>query len=185
MRPEEVIAALRFEPLLPAWVIVALGVLVLLVVAVAAARRARGTIWRLTGFAVLLLWLAGPRLVQETRENLPDIGLLVVDQTASMQVGERARLAEAARATLTRQAAKLPDLELRTIVVPESGDAGTRLFSGIERALADIPRSRLAGTIAITDGQVHDIPDAPPGGAPLNVLVPAKGEETDRRLRVI
>ncbi len=32
---------------------------------------------------------------------------------------------------------------------------------------------------------MHDIPDAPPGGAPLNVLIPAQGEETDRRLRVI
>jgi hypothetical protein len=102
-----------------------------------------------------------------------------------MQGGERARLAEAARATLSQQAAKLPDLELRTITVPESGDSGTRLFGAIDRALADIPRTRLAGTIAITDGQVHDIPDASPGGAPLNVLIPAKGEETDRRLRVI
>ena len=96
------------------------------------------------------------------RDTLPDIGLLVVDQTASMQVGERARLAEAARATLEAAGGKLPDLELRTITVPESGDAGTRLFAAIDRALADIPRSRLAGTIAITDGQVHDIPDAPP-----------------------
>src|SRR5271166_3162081 len=185
MRPEEVIAALRFEPLLPLWLIAALGVLALLMVALAAFRRARGTLWRLAGFAVLLLWLAGPRLVQESRDNLPDIGLLVVDQTASMQVGERTRLAEAARAALTQQAAKLPDLELRTVTVPESGDAGTRLSGAIDRALADIPRSRLAGTIAITDGQVHDIPDTPPGGAPLNVLIPAKGEEIDRRLRVI
>src|SRR5271166_2783300 len=185
MRPEEVIAALRFEPLLPLWLIAALGVLALLMVALAAFRRARGTLWRLACFAVLLLWLAGPRVVQESRDNLPDIGLLVVDQTASMQVGERTRLAEAARAALTQQAAKLPDLELRTVTVPESGDAGTRLFGVIDRALADIPRSRLAGTIAITDGQVHDIPDTAPGGAPLNVLIPAKGEETDRRLRVI
>jgi hypothetical protein len=185
MRPEEVIAALRFEPLLPVWLIAALALLALLVVALAALRRARGTIWRLGAFAVLALWLAGPRVVQESRDNLPDIGLLVVDQTASMQVGERTRLAEAARAALTQQAAKMPDLELRTVTVPESGDAGTRLFSVIDRALADIPRSRLAGTIAITDGQVHDIPDTPPGGAPLNVLIPAKDEETDRRLRVI
>ena len=106
-----------------------------------------------------MLWLAGPRLVQETRDNLPDIGLLAVDHSASMQVGERARFAEAARAEISRQAAKLPDLELRTITVPESGDSGTRLFAAIERALADIPRARFAGTIAITDGQVHDIPD--------------------------
>jgi hypothetical protein len=185
MRPEEVIAAVRFEPLLPVWLVASLGVLALLVVAVAAFRRARGTIWRLAGFAVLLLWLAGPRLVQESRDNLPDVGLLVVDQTASMQIGDRARLAEAARAALTQQAAKLPNLELRTIMVPESGDSGTRLFASIDRALADIPRSRLAGTIAITDGQVHDIPNIEPGGAPLNVLIPAQGEETDRRLRVI
>src|ERR1700735_2815273 len=185
MHPEDVIAALRFEPLLPLWLIAILGAITFLVVAVAAFRRARGTAWRLAGFAILLLWLAGPRVVQESRDNLPDIGLLVVDQTASMQIGERARLAEAARAALTQQAGKLPDLELRTVTVPESGDAGTRLFGAVDRALADIPRSRLAGTIAITDGQVHDIPDAPPGGAPLNVLIPAKGEETDRRLRVI
>ena len=42
-------------------------------------------------------------------------------------------------------AARYPDLELRTITVPESGNAGTRLFAEVSRALADIPRSRLAG----------------------------------------
>jgi hypothetical protein len=185
MHPEQAIAALRFDPLLPVWLIATLGVLAALIVALAATRRARGTILRFAAFAVLLLWLAGPRLVQETRETLPDVGLLVVDHTASMQVGDRAQLAEEARAAIAAQAAKLPDLELRTITVPEQGDAGTRLFSVIDRALADIPRSRLAGTIAITDGQIHDIPATSPGGAPLNVLIPAKGEETDRRLRVI
>ena len=185
MHPEQAIAALRFDPLLPVWLIATLGVLAALIVVLAATRRARGTILRFGAFAVLLLWLAGPRLVQETRETLPDVGLLVVDHTASMQVGDRAQLAEDARAAIAAQAAKLPDLELRTITVPEQGDAGTRLFSVIDRALADIPRSRLAGTIAITDGQIHDIPTTTPGGAPLNVLIPAKGEETDRRLRVI
>src|SRR6201999_2988241 len=144
-----------------------------------------GTLARLAAFAVLLLWLAGPRLVQETREPLRDIGLLVVDQSASMQVGDRTHLADIARQSIQAQAAHLPDLELRTITVPESGNAGTRLFAEIDRALADIPRARLAGTIAITDGQVHDVPKTAPGGAPLNLLLTGKGEETDRRLRVI
>ncbi|HTI81529.1 MAG TPA: hypothetical protein VL614_13860, partial [Acetobacteraceae bacterium] len=160
MRPEEVIAALRFEPLLPVWAIAALGALALAIVLLAAFHRARGTVLRAAGFAILVLWLAGPRIVQETRENLPDIGLLVVDQTASMQIGDRARLADVARSAIQQQAGKLHDLELRTVTVPESGDSGTRLFASIDRALADIPRSRLAGTVAITDGQVHDIPDA-------------------------
>jgi uncharacterized membrane protein len=185
MHPEQVIAAIRFDPLLPVWLLIALGILSLAVVALGLWRRGKGTLLRLAAFAVLLLWLTGPRLVQETRQSLRDIGLLVVDQSASMQVGDRALLANAARQSIEAQAAHLPDLELRTITVPESGNAGTRLFSEVDRALADIPRSRLAGTIAITDGQLHDVPKASPGGAPLNLLLTGKGEETDRRLRVI
>ncbi|WP_158924823.1 hypothetical protein [Acidisphaera sp. S103] len=185
MRPEQVIAAIHFDPLLPVWLLVALGVLSLALVGLGLWRRAQGTLLRLAAFAVLLLWLAGPRLVQETRESLRDIGLLVVDQSASMQVGNRTQLADAARQSIQAQAARFPDLELRTVTVPESGNAGTQLFAEVDRALADIPRSRLAGTIAITDGQIHDVPKAAPSGAPLNLLLTGKGEETDRRLRVI
>jgi hypothetical protein len=185
MHIEHAIAALRFSPLVPSWVIVALVVLATLALVPALLRRARGVVWRLAAFSVILIWLSGPRLVQESRETLPDIGLLVVDKTTPMQIGDRARLADQARAAIESQAAKMPDLELRTIVDPEHGDAGNRLFGAVDQALADIPRSRFAGTIVITDGQVHDTPLTPPGGAPLNVLIPAKGEETDRRLRVL
>jgi hypothetical protein len=185
MRPEQVIAAIRFDPLLPIWMLATLGLLSLAIVALGIWRRGRGTLLRLAAFAVLLLWLTGPRLVQETRESLRDIGLLVVDQSASMQVGDRAHLADVARQSIEAQAAHLSDLDLRTITVPESGNAGTQLFAEIDRALADIPRSRLAGTIAITDGQIHDVPKTTPGGAPLNLLLTGRGEETDRRLRVI
>jgi hypothetical protein len=185
MRPEQAIAAIRFDPLLPVWLLVALGVLSLAVVAVGVWRRGRGTWLRLTAFAVLLLWLTGPRLVQETRQSLRDIGLLVVDQSASMQVADRAHLADVARQSIETQAAHLSDLELRTITVPEAGNAGTRLFTEVDRALADIPRARLGGTIVITDGQLHDLPKTAPGGAPLNVLLTGRGEETDRRLRVV
>jgi hypothetical protein len=185
MHPEQVIAAIRFDPLLPIWLLATLGALSLAIVALGIWRRGRGTLLRLAAFAVLLLWLTGPRLVQETRESLRDIGLLVVDQSASMQVNNRAHLADVARQSIEAQASHLSDLELRTITVPEAGNAGTRLFAEVDRALADIPRSRLAGTIAITDGQLHDVPKATPGGAPLNLLLTGKGEETDRRLRVI
>ena len=185
MKLEQVFAALRFDPLLPVWLLAALGALCVLVLALAGWRRARGVVWRAASFALLLLWLAGPRLVQETWETLPDIALLVVDQSASMQIGERADLAAQARARIEAQVAHLPDLELQTITVPEAGNAGTKLFAAIERALSGIPRGRLAGIMAITDGQVHDVPDTLPGGAPLHVMIPARAEETDRRLRLI
>jgi hypothetical protein len=185
MPPEQVIAALRFDPLLPVWLITAIAAAAALVCLLALWRRAKGAVLRMLAFALLLLWLAGPRLVRETREGLPDIGLLVIDQTASMQVNDRAALTEAARAAIGEQARQFHDLDLRTITVPEKGDAGTLLFGAIERAVGEIPRSRLAGIVAITDGQIHDVPETVPGGAPLNVLIPAKGEETDRRLRII
>ncbi len=66
----------------------------------------------------------------------------------------------------------MPDLELRTVTVPEAGHDGTRLFAALDRALADIPRSRLAGVVMLTDGLVHDVPRPPPP-APLHVLLPA------------
>ena len=187
MHMEQAIAALRFDPALPVGLLAALGLLCAGALGLALWRRARGTVWRCFAFAAVLLWLAGPRLVEETRETLPDIGLLVVDRSASMGVGARTRLAEDARARIEAEARALPGLELRTVTVPEGGSEGTRLFAAIDRALADIPRGRLAGVVAITDGQVHDIPaEAPPwAGTPLHLLIPAGGEETDRRIRII
>lgn len=182
---EQAIAAVRFVPALPWPLFGALAGLCVLALALALWRRARGTLWRGLAFAVLLLWLAGPRLVEETRQTLPDIGLLVIDQTQAMTVGDRTRLAEQARRQIEAEAQNLPDLELRTVVNPEQGAEGNRLFATIDRALADIPRSRLAGIVAVTSGQVHDVPASPPGGVPLHVLLPAQGEETDRRIRVI
>jgi hypothetical protein len=122
--------------------------------------------------------------VQETRQGLSDIALLVIDHSASMGVGDRAALADRAAKSVMAQAAKLPGLELRSVTVPESGHDGTLLWSAAARALADIPEGRLAGILAITDGQVHDLTPAPPA-APLHALIPAKGEEWDRRVRVI
>ena len=41
----------------------------------------------------------------------------------------------------------MPGMELRTVTVPEAGHDGTRLFTALDRTLAEIPRSRLAGII--------------------------------------
>ncbi len=186
MSATETLASLRFAPLVPLWLLGLLALLALAALAPALWRRARGAGWRFAAFAALLLWLAGPRLVQETRQGLSDIALLVVDQSGSMKIGARAALAEAARARVAELAGKFPDLELRSVIVPDTGHDGTQLFAAAGRALADIPESRRAGIIAITDGEVHDIPAKPDWGpAPLQVLIPAKGEETDRSLRVI
>ncbi len=179
------VAGFDFAPILPFWLLGLLAVVAALALGPALWRRARGVTWRALGFGLLLLALANPRLVQETRETRPDIALLVVDRSDSARVANRAEQIEAARAALKARAAKLPELELRVVEVPEGGNQGTRLFAAADRALADIPRARLAGVIALSDGQVHDVPATSPIAAPFHVLLPGRPGETDRRLRVI
>ncbi|WP_072563544.1 hypothetical protein [Granulibacter bethesdensis] len=196
MQTDHISTSLGFQPLLPLWLLGALGVLCLLALLPALMRRARGWSWRLAAFAALLIWLGGPMLVRETRQGLADIALLVIDQSGSMALKDRTKLAEQARSILTRTIpqpgrAGEPPLELRTVTVPEHGRDGTKLFAAIAQGLADIPRDRLAGIVAVTDGQVHDVPPSiakgtPPAfNAPLHVLLTGRGEETDRRLRMI
>ncbi|SDB14582.1 hypothetical protein [Belnapia rosea] len=182
---QQALSGIDFAPVLPVWLIAALAVLAVLALVPAVLRRARGAALRALTFALLLLALANPRLVEETRETRPDIALLVVDRSDSARIGSRAPQIEAARAGIEARAGKLPDLELRTVEVPEGGNQGTRLLTATERALADIPRARLAGIIALTDGQVHDVPATAPTEAPFHALLPGRPGETDRRLRVV
>ncbi|WP_456316642.1 hypothetical protein [Teichococcus aestuarii] len=168
----QAISGLDFVPILPLWLLGALALLALLALAPALWRRARGAGWRALSFAVLLLALANPRLVEETRETRPDIALLVQDRSDSARIGPRAAQLDAARSAIEQAAARFPDLELRTVDLPEGGRQGTRLFTAIDRALAEIPRARLAGIIALTDGQAHDIPAQPSFEAPLHWCCP-------------
>ncbi|MGG5811786.1 hypothetical protein [Falsiroseomonas sp. CW058] len=193
----QALAGVDFAPVIPPWLLAGLAALALLALApallrvvrdAAGARRlapARGALFRLLAFAALLLALANPRLVEETRETRPDIALLVVDRSDSAALGPRAAQVEAAREALEARARRLPELELRTVEAPEAGNQGTRLWTAMERALADIPRARLAGVIALSDGQVHDLPAAPALDAPFHLLLPGQPGEVDRRIRVV
>jgi hypothetical protein len=191
----QVLAGVDFAPVLPVGLLGALAALAALALAAALVRRDPGGALRLAPagglalragcFALLLLALANPRLVEETRETRPDIALLVVDRSDSARLGDRAAQIEAARAAIEARAARLPELELRTVEVSEAGNQGTRLFAALERALAEVPRARLAGVVALTDGQVHDVPAQPALDAPFHALLPGRPGETDRRLRVI
>jgi hypothetical protein len=181
------VVGLGFDPWLPLWLLGVLAVLAVLVCGLAILRGARGALLRTALAAVLLLAIANPKLKQENRETLPDIAVLVVDESASMRVGDRARVADLARRSVEERLNRLPDLETRVVSVPEAGTNGTQLFSALERALAELPRGRLAGVVAITDGQVHDVaPNAAASiGAPFHALIAGKRGEIDRRVRLI
>jgi hypothetical protein len=193
----QVLAGIDFAPVIPVWLIVALGFVALLALAPALFRiavnaegrrrlvPAAGALLRLAAFAALILALANPRLVEETRETRPDIALLVVDRSDSTGVGDRAAQIEAARRQIEERARRLTETELRVVDVPEGGNQGTRLWTAMERALAEVPRARLSGVIALSDGQVHDLPPAPGLEAPFHLILPGRAGEVDRRIRVV
>jgi hypothetical protein len=57
-------------------------------------------------------------------------------------------------------------------------------MGALAEALAQEPQGRLAGSVLITDGRVHDLPAAPALPAPLHTLLTGREGDWDRRLVV-
>ncbi len=175
------VAQIVFAPLLPFLWLVILAVLALLASLPALLRGARGAILRALAFLFLLGILSGPHWMAETKRPLPDIAVLLVDRSPSMKIGNRVALADRAADAL-RAAAN--GIDLRTVEVPPMDDGGTKLFATLRATLAGIAPDRLAGIVAITDGEIAD-PPAQRLAVPFTALLTARGEETDRELRLI
>ena len=179
-----VTASIMLAPLLPWPWLAGLAAVALTVVALALIRRARGAWWRLGAVAVLVLALFDPRLVTEQRQPLSDLVLVVVDDSASQRIGDRRAQTEKALGELRDKLGRQPNLDIRVERVGGDGEDGTRLFAAVDRALADVPRRRVAAVVMITDGRVHDLPTD--GGAslgtPLHALITGHPGERDRRL---
>ncbi len=178
--------SLAFQPLVPLWLLAALGGAALLVATLLLAVGRRGALARLIGTALIVLALAGPSLVREDRAPLTSVAAVVVDRSASQKLGNRAAETEAALAIVKERLAGLANIETRIIEAGEStGDDGTQLFSALQKGLADVPPDRVAGAILITDGRVHDLPaNARALGfeAPLHALITGRANDRDRRV---
>ena len=191
-----------FAPLLAWELIAALGGAGAIALLYATWRRARGTGFRALAIAVLLALLANPSLKQERRDPLPDIAVVVVDESPSQNIDARRDRTEKALAHIQDRLAKDKNIELRIIRagkpqpvtqaaagaetrVPR--DRGTRLFAPLGRIMGDIPPQRFAGAVMITDGQIHDAPKqakALPFQGPLHGVLTGTRNLRDRRLVV-
>ena len=172
-----------FDPLVPMPVLWALGAVTVLMVAFALWRGLRG--WPLRGlaFAALGLALANPSLQEEDRKPLTDIVILVVDESSSMGLADRKAQSDTAVAEITAKVAGLENTELRVVRFGDGPeDAGTLAMTALAQAMAEEPRARIAATILVTDGQVHDLGLAPALPAPLHVLLAGRATDWDRRL---
>ena len=178
-----------FTPVLPWPVIAGLAAACALLLVYGAARRASGMVWRTVAFAAGLTALGDPTVVEEIRNPLRDVVAVIVDRSPSQALGDRPAATEIARTALETALAEMADIEARVVdasgATSSDGDDGTYLFRARERALADVPPDRIAATIVITDGQVHDAPAAGAWSAgPVHALITGVRGERDRRLVV-
>ncbi|MEQ8355114.1 MAG: hypothetical protein RH942_06215 [Kiloniellaceae bacterium] len=182
----------QWAPLLPAYLIGGLAAIALVLLAIALWRRARGVWWRLAAFAVLLLALANPSIVEEQRDPLSDVVFIVADESASQDIENRGSQTEQAVAQLLTRIGALPDTEVRLLRAGDTKGAldveGTRLFTALRQALAKVPRQRVSAVILVSDGQIHDLPESVESlgiEAPVHLLLTGRPDEGDRRLTII
>ena len=179
-------AQIVFDPFLGWLPLAVLAALAVLAVALAIWRRLAGWWLRALGLAAVLAALANPSLQIEERDFLPDIALIVTDDTGSNRLGIRTDQTGEAVEHLNRRLAGL-GIEPRGLVLPDgAANAGTELFEAIAEGLAELPRDRLAGIFVVSDGIAHDapadregLPDLP---APLHLLKTGEASDWDRRL---
>lgn len=181
--------SLSFEPLL-SWPLLAAVFIPLALLALAGLfLRQRGAVMRAIALAALAAALLNPVLLDEEREPLQSVVALVVDRSQSQSIGEREQQAEAALAGMKERLARFGQFDVRVVETGRSDTAAgdrteTRLFSALQNAFRDVPNSRIAGAVMITDGQVHDVPaTAPDFDAPLHALITGHEGEKDRRIR--
>ena len=155
------------------------------------ARRAAAARWcARVALALFVLALANPSITREDREPLTSVAAVVIDKSPSQDFGDRTQQTEAVRAALAERLGRIAGLEVRFV---EAGQAdgetdGTRLFTALSAALADVPHDRVAGAILITDGRVHDVPaEAAALGfaAPVHALITGQRNERDRRVVLV
>ncbi len=174
-----------FDPLIPWPALAALALISVAAVGLALWRGLSGWALRALASLIILVALSGPVHQIEDRDPLNDIVLLLEDRSASQTLSDRPDQTEAARQAVTRAVAARGNTDLRRIVVEDGeGNEGTALMTALAEALAEEPRARVAGIIALSDGRVHDADLAPDLPAPMHLLMTGRADDWDRRLVV-
>jgi hypothetical protein len=178
-------ATISFAPLIPDLVILGLAVALAILSGFSWWRGAQGSLWRTLAAAVLILTLMNPSWVEEERQPLKDVAAVVVDRSPSQSIPGRVAATDDSLQYLLEKLDQYKNLEVRVIeagIARNGDDNGTRMFSAARKALIDVPQGQVAGTILITDGQIHDKPENLRG--PVHALISGNKNRHDRRLVV-
>ena len=173
------------SPLLPLLVIGLAALVVVLFTAIALMRGLSG--WALRGLGALLVVgaLVQPMYQSEDRTPLKDIVVLLIDQSASQTLLDRARITENRTAEIEAALAARPNTQVHRIEVNDGpDDTGSLLMTALSEQLSKLPSERIAGIILLSDGLLHDLELAPELPAPLHLMLSGKKSDWDRRVTV-
>ena len=174
-----------FSPLLPLPVIGLAALVVVLFTAIALMRGLSG--WALRGLGALLVVgaLVQPMYQSEDRTPLKDIVVLLIDQSASQTLLDRARITENRTTEIDAALAARPNTQVHRIEVNDGpDDTGSLLMTALSEQLSKLPSERIAGIILLSDGLLHDLELAPELPAPLHLMLSGKKSDWDRRVTV-
>lgn len=177
-------------PLIPLSLLAVMAAVALAICALSVLQKRRGALLRALALAAILCAIANPIFSDEDRENVQNIVSLLVDRSQSQLTNERPSQTDQALEKLKAQLSRFPNLDVRITEIENdiTENPSTNLFSALSEDIADIPANRLAGTIMITDGQVHDAPDNFEElgiNAPFHALITGRADEKDLRIEVI
>ncbi len=179
---------IAFDPLVSLVWIAAIVILAILAAALGGISKLRSFLFRTLAALFLALALLNPQTVEEERETLPDEVLVIADKSESAMLGGRDQKIEAIIESLGNALEGAENLEV-TLIRSGTNDDGTKLATDMVEALSALPQNRLAGVIAVTDGQVHDIPknteNLLPEGVPFHAVVLEDPDSRDRRISTI
>lgn len=182
----------QWFPFLPDIYYSLIAVAALAVMVLALWRRMPDAGWRGIFALLLMALLMNPVLSKEERTGLPDKLVIVVDESPSQKIGARDKVADDALRQLLAKVDAMPGVE--PLVIRAGSDMrgmrgdGTYLFTQLRDNLMSIPLSQIAGTVLITDGQVHDVPEtlgALDKIAPVHAVLTGRKGEFDRKVTII
>lgn len=178
---------IQFAPMLEISWIATSGVIAAIILLLYIFKFKRMPFWRALTFAVFVIALLNPSIMEEKREPSKDVVVVIKDQSPSQNFGQRSERAQNALSYLEKELSKNEQLDLRIVETPNKDALAneTLLFSALDDAFGDVPRSRRSGVIIISDGQIHDVPHNIENSdqfGPIHILLTGNDNEKDRRL---
>lgn len=180
--------AITLHPILP-WPVLLLIVMIICALALWSFFKSPHGMWfRLSGTLLILASLFNPQITTKSTQALKDIAIVLIDRSSSQSIEERQKQTNQAVAFLQKETRLYQDLDIRYVEILPDGKEdklGTRALSHLRHALSGIDPKRYAGSILISDGQIHDIDPYKDIPGPFHVLISGKKDDIDRRLETI